>query len=583
MIILANKLSKGICLITLITSCLCLLPIISMSQTVSIDDFEDGNITNELIGSWFSYDDRPNNGGNSVAQFEVEDGGYNSNHSGHLHYTLGDDFQYFFAGMATNTGELTPNGKTRLDLSNVTSLVLYIKGSGHQLDIVFQSALVTDNNNLVYKIKSTPTQWTQLTIDIPGDLECSFGSSCQEWDDVKQQITAIQFKASSRVNGEEGDVWVDDLFFTGSVEKSRPPACEPTVFGEFFTENFDAEPVGPYTFDQVKAAWNDPVFSNGVDKGRTKIVSSPSYGGNALEVKYPAGGYGSHESGAQWPLYFPDGCAYDSLYAEYKIYIPEGTDMAKGGKLPGFGGGANPTGGAPVDGTEGFSARLMWRKGSSGADANNIYVVNYMYHMDKPSVFGEDLWWSDPATDGVEESWTPDNKVYFETGKWHTVKNLVVINTPGKFDGKVIAWLDGVKVLENTSMRFRAEGVNSFKVDQFYFSTFYGGGSPDWAPQSDAYIYFDDFIISSEDPSPVVTNIDEEQVSSLEDKIVVKPSSIELSQTFESFILTGISGQVILRSDNVTGSIDLSHLPKGIYIAAVTGHQERIIKKIVVR
>ena len=34
-------------------------------------------------------------------------------------------------------------------------------------------------------------------------------------------------------------------------------------------------------------------------------------------------------------------------------------------------------------------------------------------------------------------------------------------------------------------------------INLFYFSTFYGGADPSWAPTSDQYIYFDNFRIST--------------------------------------------------------------------------------------
>jgi hypothetical protein len=258
--------------------------------------------------------------------------------------------------------------------------------------------------------------------------------------------------------------------------------------------------------------------------------------------------------------------------------------MAMGGKLPGLGGGTNPTGGAAVDGTEGFSARLMWRKGSSDADTNHIYIVNYMYHMDKPSTFGEDLWWNNPPSNGIENTWSPENKVYFEQGRWHTVKNMVKINTPGEFDGKVVAWLDGTKVLENNSMRFRAEGVSSFKVDQFFFSTFYGGGSSDWAPQSDAYFYFDDFIVSTEDPSPNGTPTIIDDANSIPDKnYIIAGSNILLKKSFKAMTIISSRGEKIKEYNDVSGIVSLSYLNSGVYIVVFNDDNQCLTEKIIIK
>jgi len=55
---------------------------------------------------------------------------------------------------------------------------------------------------------------------------------------------------------------------------------------------------------------------------------------------------------------------------------------------------------------------------------------------------------------------------------------------------------DSKKVLECKDVRFRLE--NKRLIDAFYFSTFHGGKQPDWAPEIDSYIFYDDFAIDTE-------------------------------------------------------------------------------------
>ncbi len=103
-----------------------------MGETTVIDDFEDAgegrpdDIQNELDGYWFTYDDRKNNDGNSVAEDPdfVSPGAHGSAYCVHFSYTLGASYKHRFAGMATNLGQHTPSGKTLLDLSDVTSMSL---------------------------------------------------------------------------------------------------------------------------------------------------------------------------------------------------------------------------------------------------------------------------------------------------------------------------------------------------------------------------------------------------------------------------------------------------------------------------
>lgn len=62
-------------------------------------------------------------------------------------------------------------------------------------------------------------------------------------------------------------------------------------------------------------------------------------------------------------------------------------------------------------------------------------------------------------------------------------------------DGVLQTWFDGEQVVDLDDLRFR--DVDSFAIDRFYISTFFGGGDATWAPTKDEYITFDDFIVST--------------------------------------------------------------------------------------
>ncbi len=487
---------------------------VSAAQTTTlIDDFEDAglgrpeNIQNELFGYWFTYDDRRNNGGNSVAAGPtfVSPGAEGSDYCIHFSYTLGADFEHRFAGMATNLGPHIPSGKRELDLSDVTAMSLNIKGSGTTVFITFQSPLNVENNYLCYTIDSTPRSWEAVTIRIPRDLEHQWEGAAPSWNEVRGHISAIQFKAASKKTGEQGELWVDDIVLHG-VTHQQPTAIvepQPTDMGEIFVCDFEQASSGVYTHDDLRRDWNAPDYSNGVLDERGEIVATDR--GKSLKVLYPAGGTGPHETGVQWITYFKNaegqGVSYDSLYASYVVKAPAGFDGVKGGKLPGLGGGTAPSGGVPVDGTGGFSARLMWRSNSSGADGANDYLCTYMYYMDKATQWGRNLWWNEQPASGwhdTPEQWSPGGKVHLTPGKWDTLTIKIRINTPGFADGQALAWLNGKPVLANRSIRYRAAGINAFKVGLFYFSTFFGGSTPDWAPGKDEYLLFDDFCVSTD-------------------------------------------------------------------------------------
>ena len=284
-----------------------------------------------------------------------------------------------------------------------------------------------------------------------------------------------------------------------SISAVIPAALEADVFDC----DFDAESVGVCTLQHVQMVWRNsaggaPTWADGIADGRCSIVEHGT-GGKALAILYPSGGVGPAQSGAQWK--FPLGRRLDSATVEYRIRFPAGADFGKGGKLPGFCGGTAPTGGGIPTGADGFSARVMWRNGSAGADKEHGYICQYMYNVHQVSEYGDDLWWASPpiqetgAIGGHVANWNAHKSTvnYFVPDTWHTVRTYVKINDVGADNAIVRSWLDDRLVLNATNLTLRT--VDTFGVDLLYFSTFYGGNTSDWAPSADQTILFDDFKI----------------------------------------------------------------------------------------
>ena len=75
-----------------------------------------------------------------------------------------------------------------------------------------------------------------------------------------------------------------------------------------------------------------------------------------------------------------------------------------------------------------------------------------------------------------------------------------VVDGRGQHDGVVQAWLDDDLVLDVNNIRFR--DVETFAIDGFYFSTFFGGSGDQWNTAKDEVAFFDDFRITV--PSPLL-------------------------------------------------------------------------------
>jgi hypothetical protein len=153
-------------------------------------------------------------------------------------------------------------------------------------------------------------------------------------------------------------------------------------------------------------------------------------------------------------------------------------EFVKGGKLHGLGGGTGTTGGDSID-PNGWSVRMMWR-------ANGVPEL-YIYHQDRKGTYGDRF----PATTGFK----------FGKGTWYRIDIQVQMNSAvGAKDGRASLFIDGVRQAEATNLNLT--GNSSVQIDQFQFSTFYGGSDSSWSPSKTQYCYFDNFVVM---PGSIVT------------------------------------------------------------------------------
>lgn len=256
----------------------------------------------------------------------------------------------------------------------------------------------------------------------------------------------------------------------------------------FMNIYFKDLPVGSYTVKTLEEQWG-VTKSRGVSDGRCNIVEIDNE--NVLEITCVKGEVGPENGGVSWRYRLPQ--TFNELTVEYKVRVSENFDPKRGGKLPGFGGGSNPKGGASTEDADGFSARIMWRE----LGVLEQYVYSAERSEDKN--WGEDYLWSKTQNKNqkiTSEMWSSleqheEGRVYIIPGEWHKIKTCVKMNTPGKKDGKIITWLDGEEVL-NIDLQFRED--NSFGIDSLNFACYFGGNDETWAPDKDEQIYFKDFI-----------------------------------------------------------------------------------------
>ncbi|MCC6416809.1 MAG: hypothetical protein IT429_01020 [Gemmataceae bacterium] len=207
--------------------------------------------------------------------------------------------------------------------------------------------------------------------------------------------------------------------------------------------------------------------------------------GKSLRVTIPAG----TSTGANFHFRFRDrtGQEPEEMYFRYYLKLdPDWQHASDGGKLPGFSGtyGKSGWGGRKVDGTDGWSARGLFRR--PGPDATEIGI--YCYHADMRSRFGDHLKFQ-PA---------------LQYDRWYCVEHYCKLNTPGKNgergrnDGILKGWIDGKPAFERIDLRFR--DVDRLKIESVWINVYHGGTK---AAPRDLHLYLDNIAIARKPIGPV--------------------------------------------------------------------------------
>jgi hypothetical protein len=209
------------------------------------------------------------------------------------------------------------------------------------------------------------------------------------------------------------------------------------------------------------------------------IVADSRGSGRVLRTTLDAGtirdGSGNH--GAVLPIKLPG--AYESACMSYDLRFSSRFDWSLGGKIPGLLGVApgvspsEPAGGGSV--ARGWSGRLMWvgHEAYSYAPEGSNMAVTYLYHPGQATKWGDNIRWNRS----------------FAAGTWHTVKQCHTMNTVGRANGKLQAWLDGKQVVNSSNVVYRTR--SDVKINYFEWDIFRGGDSLAWAGSTTGYIDID--------------------------------------------------------------------------------------------
>lgn len=236
-------------------------------------------------------------------------------------------------------------------------------------------------------------------------------------------------------------------------------------------------------------SWASSIFEDNFDnKENSKIFQRlvnaenpveivPGAGVNhsaGLRVTYVANEVGSKRIVSRFEL----SEAVTEASLSYDVKFEEDFQFAKGGKLHGLGP-ANPIAAGDPMKPSGWSSRIMF--------FDQGKIASYLYHQRKLGKYGDTR---------IDENFK------FQTGKFYAVTLYTKINSSADAkDGEAWVYIDGKKIVGQSSVQFWKSDQELSKISKFMFSTFFGGHDPLWAPKDEngkyknVHAIFDNFVV----------------------------------------------------------------------------------------
>ncbi|KAI9265550.1 hypothetical protein EDC94DRAFT_605249 [Helicostylum pulchrum] len=293
------------------------------------------------------------------------------------------------------------------------------------------------------------------------------------------------------------------LLFIHLVQADTPNASS-LGLNATWTAPMPSTPVSS-AYDYIVSNWYSSQGFYGTSN--IEFVQDPITANNSsstvLQVKYPAGSYApvgtkngntGVKGGTEFYTDPYPGVSYNTALLSYDIAFDASFDWVKGGKLPGlYGGplGEGCSGGEKANGNNCFSVRLMWRKNGAG-EAYAYIPTSERLCSTKQVTCNSDYGTS--FSRGI---------IRFKKQQWTHLDMFIRLNTGSESNGILQVWQDGSLKINQRHIQFRAN--DSVGISNTMFSTFFGGGSVDYATPIDTSSYFKNYVLSvgdTSDPPP---------------------------------------------------------------------------------
>jgi len=181
----------------------------------------------------------------------------------------------------------------------------------------------------------------------------------------------------------------------------------------------------------------------------------------------------------------------EEIYLRFYLRLADDwIQTVSGGKMPGISGtyGRSGWGGRKSDGTTGWSARGLFQKTVPPGNplSGTTPIGTYCYHADMPGRYGDNWIWQNGY------------RGYLENNRWYCIEQYLKLNTPGKKNGVLRAWIDGRPAFEKTDIRFRQN--NRLNIEQIWMNVYHGGTRP--SPH-DQHLFIDNVVVATEYIGPM--------------------------------------------------------------------------------
>jgi hypothetical protein len=173
----------------------------------------------------------------------------------------------------------------------------------------------------------------------------------------------------------------------------------------------------------------------------------------------------------------------EEAYFRYHLRLGSHWDpVVDGGKLPGLSGtyGVAGWGQRRADGSNGWSTRGAFMRSEEGPNAASKRAIGtYAYTASTGGGLGEVWGWNLGSTGLLEKK------------RWYALEQFVKLNTPGKEDGVLRVWIDGMLAFEKADVRYR--DTPALKIESVWLNVYHGGVSK---ADRDLTLFIDNLVIA---------------------------------------------------------------------------------------